>query len=309
MSKAEPFSAWSVACANFNEQGLLMKICTNLSTLQAQVALVEAMFKDEALLKLYREGDKMSAHQTKHDVGHAFSVTTLARELTAEIHSRNPSLLSDELREVVIPAGAFLHDIGRAIDVNNHAAAGAKVSREYLRGKGLSREAVNLICSIVACHRSDTFLRLEMEHLRTVPHLAIVVIADKCVGDEDRVRPGKAMLLKCLRLLGVAQRNFWKNAEHDRVNFAIKQANLIVDSDDCPTPEHAGAIVLKLQLDSKVAPPEEVLELYGNRFHSCGRAAKSLGFLFRMEFNGTRFHYDDEADAWIPVRSFSVPMT
>ncbi|MBN9397331.1 MAG: HD domain-containing protein [Candidatus Melainabacteria bacterium] len=278
-------------------------------TLEAKVAIVEAMFADPELLNLYDAGDKMSSAQTKHDAAHAFSVLTLANQLTDEIHARFPEMLSDVTRQVIIPAGAFLHDVGRAIDVNDHAGAGAKLSRDYLDRKGLPTDEVKRIAAIVACHRSEQYLKFSMQHLKKVPELSIVVIADKCVGDEDRVRPGKAFALRILRAVGLAGHNFWENAEHDRVNFAIKKASLMVDSDDAFNREHAGAIVLKLDLDEKVAPATEVLSLYAKRFHSCGRAAKSLGFLFRIEFNGVRYQFDDDKNEWKALKAFHVPMT
>jgi len=72
--------------------------------------------------------------------------------------------------------------------------------------------------------------------------------------------------------------------------------------------EHAGAIVLKLKLDERVAPARELLDLYARRFHSCGRGAKSLGFVFRIEVNGVRFYFDDDKGAWLPLKGFNVPL-
>jgi len=243
------------------------------------VDLVQAMLADPELLDLYDKGDKLSSSQTKHDVGHAFSVLDTAKFLTAELHKRFPGMLSDVARLVTIPAGAFLHDIGRAISVNDHATAGKEVTLDYLLRKGFSNKNASRVAAVVACHRSEQFLAISIEALKKFPELAIVVIADKCVGDEDRVRPMPAFCLRLARLLGVARRNWWENAEHDRINFAITEPQLLVDSDERCTPEHAGAIVLKLKLDERVAPAAELLSVYGKRFHSCGRAAISLGFV------------------------------
>ncbi len=270
---------------------------------------VKEMLVDPELLDLYDKGDKLSSSQTKHDVGHAFSVLDTANYLTAELHKRFPGLLNDEARLVTIPAGAFLHDIGRAINVNNHAEAGKVVAQDYLRRKGFSNKSGGRIAAIVACHRSDQFLGISIEALKKFPELAIVVIADKCVGDEDRVRPLPAFALRFFRLFGMARTNWWANAEHDRINFAITEPQLLVDSDERCTPEHAGAIVLKLKLDEKVAPASELLSVYGKRFHSCGRAAISLGFVFRIEVNSVRFMYDDQTSQWRPIECHSVNMS
>lgn len=281
----------------------------NTLALPEMIDLVKKMLVDPELLSLYDEGDKLSSSQTKHDVGHAFSVLSTATYLTEELNKRFPGILSDEARLVTIPAGAFLHDIGRAVSVNDHAKAGMRVAQDYLSRKGFPKQLVGRIAAIPACHRSDQFIQISIEALKKFPELAIVVIADKCVGDEDRVRPWPAFFIRCSRLVGLARTNWWDNAEHDRVNFAIKDVQMLIDSDSACTPEHAGAIVLKLILDEKVAPASELLSLYGKRFHSCGRAAISLGFVFRIEVNSVRFMYDDERNVWRPIESHSVKLS
>jgi hypothetical protein len=267
-------------------------------------AAVTGLYTDREILDLYAAGDKVSQGQTKHDIGHAFSVLQTAEYLTDEICKRFPAKIDDETRFVVIPAAAFLHDIGRAIEVDDHAGAGARITRKLLEPRGFDREVVKRIQRIVALHRSSAVLKMKFNDIAW----AIVVIADKCVGDEDRVRPGRAAILRALRFVHLAHHNWWDNAEHDRVNFAIKKSELLVDSDDAPDAGHAGAIVLKLSLDEVVAPATELLTLYADRFHSCGRAAKFLGFVFRIEINGNRWAFDDGKNMWDPIRGFSVPL-
>ncbi|MGH9549263.1 MAG: hypothetical protein ACRD3W_07810 [Terriglobales bacterium] len=281
----------------------------NPDDLARAIILVDACFKDPQVLGLYDEGDRMSSSQTKHDRGHAFSVRDVGLALLAEYETRFPGALDPWTTKVVIPLALFLHDIGRALDVDNHAVAGASVVNVYLRRLRLPQPVIRRICRIIALHRSASVLRKEFDD----PAWAIVVIADKCVGDEDRVRPTQANILKVLRFFRVAHRNWWEHAEHDRINFAIKKANLIVDSnEDAPVDsaslEPAGAIVLKLTLDEVVAPAMEVTTLYGDRFHSCGRAAQYLGFVFRLEFNGVRYMYDKNAASWRPVSGIQVPL-
>lgn len=278
----------------------------NQLSLEEMIALVDAMLKDPELLDLYDQGDKVSSSQTKHDVGHAYSVLDTANYIATEVDKLFPNLLSPLARLVVIPAAAFLHDIGRAVSVDDHAGAGTKIAMEYLLRKGFSNKIAGRIAAIVACHRSDDFLKISIEKLKKFPELCIVVIGDKCVGDEDRVRPGPALAIRIARFFGLAKINFWENAEHDRVNFAIKECNFLVDSDDKRTLENAGAFVLKLTYDEKVAPALELLTLYGRRFHSCGRGAKALGFIFRIEVNGTRYAYSDDAMSWQPLHNFHV---
>ncbi len=276
--------------------------------LEEAARLTEACFSDPVVLRLYDEGDSMSRAQTKHDRAHAFAVRDVSLALTKEYELRFPDRLDAWTTRVVIPLAAFLHDIGRAVDVDNHAVAGAAVVSEYLQRLRLPRTVIRRVCRIVALHRSQQILRMEFDD----PAWAIVVIADKCVGDEERVRRVQANKLRVLRFFGLAHRNWWKDAEHDRINFAIKKAHLIVDGDEgvqsfvSKQNPSVGAIVLKLSLDQKVAPAQEVSTVYESRFHACGRAAQYLGFVFRLEFNGVRFLYDKRTGQWSPVKRIHV---
>src|SRR5262249_49235443 len=262
--------------------------------------LVEAAYRDEELLALYAKGDELSHSQTKHDVDHAFQVRDVALKLTEEYLHRFPGKLNDWERDVIIPLAAFLHDIGRAIDVDNHAQAGAKVMNKYLREKGLPPEHFRRICKIIACHRSSVVLTREFDD----PCWAIIVIADKSVGDEDRVRPWQAAKLRVLRFFNLCR--LWTGSPHDKVNFAIKEPELVVDGKDIPNSTDPGAISLKLQIDRRGCAPADIYQLYSDRFHACGRAAQYLGFLFRLEFNQERYAYSKERQGWVPIRSIKV---
>lgn len=276
----------------------------NPHDLERSVALVHACLSNPQLLSLYEEGDQMSRSQTKHDIGHAIAVHELAMSLLREFEALHPEELDEWTTKVIIPLAAFLHDIGRAVDIDNHAVAGAAITNVYLRRLRLPREIIRRICRIIALHRSQQVLKMEFDD----PGWAFVVIADKCVGDEDRVRRTQANILRVLRFFRVARRNWWRDAEHQRVNFAIKQAHLIVDSNqdmlvpETPINRLGNAIVLRIALDEKVAPAKEVMTLYGNRFHACGRASQYLGLVFRLEFNGVRYMYDKGKCGWRPVQ-------
>lgn len=263
--------------------------------------LVKACYVDPELLGLYDQGDKLSRSQTKHDVNHAFLVRDVAIKLTRMLAERGvpgPDALDEETVSVVIPLAAFLHDIGRAIDVDDHALAGARYLNAYLKKLNMPKHIIQRVCKVIACHRSEVVLKRDFDDLAW----AIVVIADKAVGDEDRVRPRRAFALRTMRFFGLADR--WPGSPHDRINFAIKSANLIVDGNDAT--DDPGEIVLKLRIDEAVADPKDIYELYGKRFHACGRAAQYLGYRFRLEFNGERYQYDKLSKTWVPVESISV---
>lgn len=258
--------------------------------------LVATVFQDPAIERLYEAGDKMSSHQTKHDLAHAIQVRDLAVKLAAAVSGAGSQLnLDNTTLEVVIPLAAYLHDIGRAIDVKNHAAAGAKWSRDYLKNlslpgdhETLPKALVNRICKIIACHRSSLVLNREFND----PAWAIVVIADKCVGDEERVRPVRAAILNLLATFRLAWIPLRKGGIHDRVTFAIKNVDLTVDT---------STVLLKLTIDRRVCAPKHILGTYGERFQACVKAARYLGFEFRMEFNGQRYTICRLKKTWVTV--------
>lgn len=267
--------------------------------LDQMIEAVAVLVDEPQLLQLYRQGDRVSRSQTKHDVGHALSVMETACRLQKEIGLRFPQLLSQCSREVIIPAGAFFHDIGRAVEVNNHAEAGKTIALDFLTNKGFPRAVASKVAAIVSCHRSEDFLRMTPAAIKKFPELAIVVIADKCVGDENRVRFWRAIVLSFLSRLGLANIDLWPNSQHDRVNFAVKDSVLLVDSDDYPSPDHAGAMILKLKMDESVATGVELLSLYSKRFQACVLAANALGFAFRVEVNASRYYFDQNSREWL----------
>ncbi len=105
----------------------------------------------------------MSSSQTKHDIGHAYAVHDVAMSLLQEYEVLHPGELDDWTTKVVVPLAAFLHDIGRAVDVDNHAVAGAAIMHVYLGRLRLPRIIVRRICRIIALHRSAQVLNMEFD--------------------------------------------------------------------------------------------------------------------------------------------------
>ncbi|MBS1994271.1 MAG: hypothetical protein JSS83_27355, partial [Cyanobacteria bacterium SZAS LIN-3] len=59
-------------------------------SLKEAAAVITGLYDDREILDLYAAGDKLSHGQTKHDIGHAFSVLHTAEYLTSEICKRFP---------------------------------------------------------------------------------------------------------------------------------------------------------------------------------------------------------------------------
>lgn len=253
--------------------------------LHTAAQLVESSFRHPYVLKCYEEGDANSHIQTKHDISHADEVLAVALRLIDLVEEVNPGFINGWTKRVVIPLGAFLHDIGRCINVEEHDEKGAQWAMDFLRhhlktaeGKTLPADVIRRVARIIAYHRTSRYTKANF----TDPALDIVLIADKCVGDEDRVRPGRALILRMLTWIGLPQLGDYmrKGAIHDRVTFAIKKATVQrIDR----------TLALAIDLDTRVCTIADVYELFAARFHCCVLAATKLGFGFELHFNGIRY--------------------
>lgn len=251
--------------------------------------IVTRCLTDAELEALYAAGDKLSSHQTKHDLSHALAVLQTARQIVTILTNRGYQLTEWET-DVIIPLAAFLHDVGRAIDVQNHAEAGATFALQYLRKltvdanstQTLPDDVIKRICRIIACHRSEMVMKSTIDDAAW----AIVVIADKCVGDEERVRPVRARVLGFLTFFRLSWIPLRKGGVHDRVNFAIKEAKLVGE-------ERTDNLVLQLTIDKRVCRPQLVFDTYAERFRACAKAAAFLGCCFLLKFNDQTFKFPD----------------
>lgn len=264
--------------------------------------------------RLYDEGDARRAGQTKHGfLEHALPVVRESCVIADTIRAHNPSLIDDYTYHVVLPFGALLHDIGGANSIEHHDVEGVKLMQPFLAELTLPGDTETLsaatqrrILKIIACHRAGKYLKM------TTPDAAldIVLLADKSVGDEDRVRPARARLLRTLTQWGLAGLPLTNNGAHDRINFAIESSKLVTEGGD---------MLLRLKVKDDVLRDSPWLfwlptrpsiysvifdhPYYKKNFHSMERAAGHLGFPFYLEFNGVRFGFAKETKTWSPAKS------
>ncbi len=240
--------------------------------------LVAKIFGLSIIREMAEQGDKRSSNQTDHGMRHFLEVVEMAKRLCILVSAKDPGLLNEWDCDIVIPLAALFHDIGRAIDVDNHANAGAKWALKFLRettldgdSETLPSDVIKRICRIIACHRSSVVLSREFND----PAWAIVVLADKFVGDEERVRPNIAVVLGVLTHLRLSWIPLRKGGVHDRINFAIKKVIPETNEDE---------LVLCLILDHRVCDGKLVLDTYSDRYIACDKAARYLGLKFRVKF-------------------------
>ena len=92
---------------------------------------------------------------------------------------------------------------------------------------------------------------------------AALIIADKTDVRENRVRS------KDMSTFDI----------HDRVNFAVKKSEVILEE---------GEILLKLHVDTNVCSVMDYFEIFMERMRLCRKAAEKLGQIFAFEINGQK---------------------
>jgi hypothetical protein len=101
---------------------------------------------------------------------------------------------------------------------------------------------------------------------------------------------------------------------HDRVNGSITHRAIEMFADeqvDDGQPEtsnrkYKGTMVFNMKVDERLAPHDLVtgLDWWHDAFHVAAKAAKYLGFRFRIVFNGRNLVYDKNVDNWVFVNTF-----
>jgi hypothetical protein len=281
--------------------------------------------------ELYRQSDIQSAALTKHGEPHALGVMDFGKSLADQIETYFPGTFTPDELEFTIPAGCYGHDIGRShgLDIINgkskdrHEYWGARIFKELLDKAEIPHEYQAPVLYSIINHRANGCLGRDALAPPAQPNpahdvkrrtLAVVVLADKCVGDAERVRTGDAFFIKAIRVLRLSRWFFDKKANEDKkndfANYAIKNAQLLVDpNDNGNDPRYRGAIILKLKLDERICTMEQIFSVkwFREAYHCCGKSAQVLGFEFRIQANDEVWFFSKQKDAWAKRSELRVP--
>jgi len=152
----------------------------------------------------------------------------------------------------------YLHDIGNAVNREQHAQTGATMAMQLLYDMGMSDvEIVRVIGAIGNHHENDG------DPVSVVA--AAVILADKSDVHRTRVRNPDMI----------------KFDIHDRVNYAVEKSFLNVD-------EANKQITLELVIDTGISQVMEYFEIFMTRMLASRKAAKFLGTTFGLTVNGNR---------------------
>lgn len=152
----------------------------------------------------------------------------------------------------------FMHDIGNAVNRSHHAEHGAVLANTILRDTDMSVEDRLTVISAIGNHDESTGGAKDAIS-------AALIIADKTDVRRNRVRPQD-------------RRDF---DIHDRVNYAVTEAELSIDTEK-------NIIQLDLEIDESICTMYEYFEIFLGRMMMCRGAAEMLGAKFKLRANGSK---------------------
>ena len=152
----------------------------------------------------------------------------------------------------------YLHDIGNCINRVDHAHSSAILAYNILKDMGMPIEERTEIMMAIGNHDENTGSAIS-------DISAALILADKSDVHRDRV----------------VNRNLSTFDKHDRVNYAVTDANLTLD-------EKERKITLTLIIDNKICPVLDYFEIFMERTMLSKYAAKYLKIWFELIINDTK---------------------
>lgn len=152
----------------------------------------------------------------------------------------------------------YLHDIGNCVNRVDHAHTGAILAYNILKEMGMSAEERTEIMMAIGNHDEGTGTAVS-------DISAALILADKSDVHRDRV----------------VNTNMSTFDIHDRVNYAVTDANLEVDGEK-------RKVTLTLTIDTKICPVLNYFQIFMDRTMMSKYAAKYLNVWFELIINETK---------------------
>ncbi|WP_367925876.1 HD domain-containing protein [uncultured Ruthenibacterium sp.] len=186
---------------------------------------------------------------TEHSFAHVTRVAHFAEKILTELGY-------DKRTQQLAWIAGYMHDIGNVINRIDHAQSGAVMAFRILDKLGMPADEIATVCSAIGNHDEGTAFPVN-------PVAAALILADKTDVRRSRVRS------KDLHTFDI----------HDRVNYAVEKASTTLDMEQ-------KAVILNLQLDTKISPMMDYFEIFLDRMTLCRKAADKLGLGFHLVVNG-----------------------
>jgi hypothetical protein len=152
----------------------------------------------------------------------------------------------------------YLHDIGNAVNRNDHAHTGAMMAYQMLVRMGMDYDEAAQIMMAIGNHDEHTGTAVSNIS-------AALILADKSDVHRSRVRNTDIATFDI----------------HDRVNYAVERSVITVDSI-----KKTADLVLKI--DTEICPVMDYFEIFLVRMTMNRRAAAFLGLQFQLFINDSK---------------------
>lgn len=186
---------------------------------------------------------------TDHSFGHVKKCAKLVKDILLTFGYSDHEI---DLGQIA----AYMHDIGNVANRVNHAQTGAIMAFSILSKLDMSPNDIAVIMSAIGNHDEGSGTPLN-------PITAALILADKTDVRRSRVRDPES-------------RNF---NIHDRVNYAVKESEVIIDKNN-------RTLTLNILLDTTITSVMEYFEIFLSRMSMCKQAAKKLDIFFKLNING-----------------------
>ncbi|MBO7252062.1 MAG: HD domain-containing protein [Oscillospiraceae bacterium] len=210
----------------------------------------QQIIQDETI-RIYIAQADASLHAlgfTEHSFPHVTKVAQTAGDILQQ--------LGYPAREVELcRIAGFLHDIGNIVNRIDHSQSGAVMAFRILDKLDFPPQEIAAIVTAIGNHDEGTGVPVS-------PLAAALILADKSDVRRSRVRRKEDIATDI----------------HDRVNYSVTDAQLLVDA-----PQKQ--ITLKLDVDTQVSSVMEYFEIFMKRMLLCRSAAKALDLQFRLVIN------------------------
>ena len=188
---------------------------------------------------------------TEHSTRHITIVSERAGKILKDLG------YDDRTIELAKIAG-YMHDIGNCVNRVDHAHSGAIIAYNILKEMGMDIKERTEIMMAIGNHDENTGTAISEIS-------AALILADK--SDVHRTR--------------VINKNISTFDIHDRVNYAVTDAKLDLDS-------QKRIISLKLTIDNNICPVLDYFEIFMQRTMMSKYAAKFLNIWFELIINDTK---------------------
>ena len=214
---------------------------------------LEDVIKDEEVEAFVKASQKQlnALGYTEHSYRHIGIVSKRTGEILQKLGYDEKTV---ELGKIA----GYLHDIGNCVNRTDHAHSGAILAYNILKEIGMPADDRTEIVMAIGNHDEGTGTAVS-------DISAALILADKSDVHRDRV----------------TNTNMSTFDIHDRVNYAVTDANLEIDAE-------SRKVILNLTIDTQICPVLDYFQIFMDRTMMSKYAAIYLHIWFELVINGTK---------------------